>query len=488
MILTSNTKPIRPLPSIAKACAVLGGVLYLFVAFLTFVRAQTAVEPTYTLPIVAGLLPIAAFVALRFPMIFPFGLYVALVPFDSLLQVSGGGATIGRLVAIATAGTMILHALLLRRAFVPHRAYGFWALMTLYLGASLLWTADPANGLVVALTVLQLFLFMTILAMYPATKTEFMIALWFVILCGVLAAGYAIQQYLTGQVSGGDSTRVDIAFGGKYAIDFNYFAASFILPIAVATCFTFYAKHPLAKVTSGVATLVLMAGLLVTGSRGAFIAAIAIFIYFGIRSKFRLQVASLVGAIFAVSLLFPSVYARFANDPSGQQGSASGRTFIWQTGLYHLREHVFFGTGVGSFATTYDRNFLDVYQAAFQGWSRPSHSILVGGLTELGIVGLGIVLAAWFMSFRQLRLIPKTSEWFGLRLAFEGAVVALFAMSLSIDPTYIKYIWLAHALALMLLNQEAPRVIRLQRSAPHARADPVAIVAQIERGVSARAR
>jgi O-antigen ligase len=172
----------------------------------------------------------------------------------------------------------------------------------------------------------------------------------------------------------------------------------------------------------------------------------------------------LLAVLASVTLLFPSVYFRFANDPSGQQGSASGRTFIWQTGLYSVRDHLLFGTGVGSYSETYDRNLLNVYQASFQGWSRPSHSILVGGLTELGVVGLMFVLAAWYVSFRQLKIIPKTSEWFGLRLAFEGAIVALFAMSLSIDPTYIKYVWLAHSMALMLLNQAAPRVLRLERT------------------------
>jgi hypothetical protein len=90
---------------------------------------------------------------------------------------------------------------------------------------------------------------------------------------------------------------------------------------------------------------------------------------------------------------------------------------------------------------------------------------LVGTITELGVVGLVFVIAAWYVSFRQLKVIPKTSEWFGLRLAFEGVIVALFAMALTIDVMYIKYVWLAHSLALMLLNQAFPRELRLRRAA-----------------------
>jgi hypothetical protein len=59
-----------------------------------------------------------------------------------------------------------------------------------------------------------------------------------------------------------------------------------------------------------------------------------------------------------------------------------------------------------------------------------------------------------------MKVIPKTSEWYGFRIAFEGCIVGLFAMSLSIDPTYIKFIWFAHAMVLMLLNQADPHVLR----------------------------
>jgi O-antigen ligase len=485
MILTPDIERSRPRFPLEKTCVALAGALYLLVAFAAVVLSQNGFEPNYVIPGVIAGLPLCAFLALRYPMIFPFGLYAVLVPFDTLLQVSGGGATLGRVVGIATAGTMILHALLLRRAFVPHRAWLLWAAVAIYTSASLLWTSDPANGILVTSSVVQLFLFMTVLAMYPATKTEFRIALCFVIGCGVLAALYAVQQYLSGNIA--SDSRVVLSLGSAYAIDSNYFGASFILPIAIGTCFIFYAKPLIGKLASGLATLVMLAGLLVTGSRGAFVAALAIFIFFAVRSKYKVQAVVFLALAGSVTLLFPSVYARFANDPSGQQGSGSGRTFIWQTGLYSLRDHIFFGTGVGSFSDTYDRNFLHVYQAAFQGWSRPSHSILVGGLTELGIVGLLIVLSAWFVSFRQLRIIPKTSEWFGLRLAFEGAIIALFAVGLSIDPTYIKYVWLAHSMALMLLNQAVPRTMRLERSS-RGLAPLIPHRPCVERGVAARVR
>jgi O-antigen ligase len=280
---------------------------------------------------------------------------------------------------------------------------------------------------------------------------------------------YAVHLYQSGTFSKDTASRIQVTSDSGVALDPNYYAASFILPTAIALFFTFYGKTISARLAGGVSALLLFVGLLVTGSRGAFIAAVAIVIYFAIRSKYRAQVFGFVALAGAVSLCFPSVYVRFLNDPSGQAGSASGRTFIWQTGLHSLRDHWLFGTGIGSYSDVYDKNLLNVYQAAFQGWSRPPHSMLVGGLTELGVVGLIIVIFAWYTSFRQLSIIPKTSEWFGMRLAFESSIVSLFAMSLSIDPTYIKFMWLAHSLALVLLNQVVPREFRLRRSEPQVR-------------------
>ena len=460
MLLSPPARRAGPRPGAIKIAAALGGALYLFVAFVVVIRVQSGIVPAYAAAAVIAALPFCAYFAFRFPMIFPFSLYVALVPFDSLLQVTGG-ATVARLVAGATAATMILHAILLRRAFAPHKAWYFWGGMLVYIARSLLWTSDPTAGLETTLSVLQLFLLMTVIAMYPASKTEFRVALGLLVAAGAASGAYAVYLHLTGNVSSDSGARVNITAGHGITLDFNYYAASFILPIAIAMFFTFYGRRGDVRLASAASALLMLVGLLLTGSRGAFVAAIAIVVYFAFRSRYRAQVLGFMVVAGAVSAFFPSVYLRFARDPTSQAASASGRTFIWETGLHSLGDHWIFGGGIGSFGNIYDRNLLDVYQASFQGWTRPSHNLLVGAITELGVIGLVAVLAAWFVSFRQLRVVPKTSEWYGLRLAFEGAILALFAMSLTIDPTYIKYMWLAHSLALAFLNQAAPRQARL---------------------------
>jgi hypothetical protein len=51
-----------------------------------------------------------------------------------------------------------------------------------------------------------------------------------------------------------------------------------------------------------------------------------------------------------------------------------------------------------------------------------------------------------------MKVILKTSPLYPVRIAFEASIIALFAQSLFIDPIWIKYIWLAQSLPLLLMN------------------------------------
>jgi O-antigen ligase len=428
----------------------LTGVLYLLLVVRALVGVQDDFGNTSWLVLVpCAALPLAIFTAFRAPLIFPFGAYLCLLPFDSLLTVSSG-ATVTRLVAIATGVALLLRVLLLRTARQPPLAWFAWFAFMLYVGISFLWTADLPTGQVIFQQSFQLFLMLTILALYPATEFEFKGVLVILVLSGLGAALYGVHLYQSGSVSMYED-RLVLATSSGIALDPNYFATSFILPIAVAFAGTFYTRNIFLRVLCAASSLVMMCGVLVSGSRGAFVAIGVMFVYFVIRSKNRLQVGAVVGAAIGLSALFPSVWTRFVKDPSAA-GSGSGRTYIWQTGLHTLSQHWLFGGGVGSFQTLYDASLLSTFQPVFQGWSRPSHSIVVGTLTEYGVIGLVLVLAAWYFTFRQTNTIPVTSRFYGVRLASEAALIGLFSQAFFIDTLLIKYYWLAYAIPLIIFN------------------------------------
>jgi O-antigen ligase len=428
----------------------LTGVLYLLLVVRALVGVQDDFGNTSWLVLVpCAALPLAIFTAFRAPLIFPFGAYLFLLPYDSLLTVSSG-ATVTRLVAIATGGALLLRVLLLRTARQPPRAWFAWFAFMLFVAISFLWTADLPTGQLIFQQSFQLFLMLTILALYPATEFEFKGVLVILVLSGICAALYGVHLYQAGSVSMYED-RLVLATSSGVALDPNYFATSFILPIAVAFAGTFYTRNIFLRLLCAASSLVMMCGVLVSGSRGAFVAIGVMFVYFVIRSKNRLQVGGVVAAAIGLSAFFPSVWTRFIKDPSAA-GSGSGRTYIWQTGLHSFSQHWLLGGGVGSFQTLYDASLLSNFQPVFQGWSRPSHSIVVGTLTEYGIVGLIRVLGAWYLTFRQTSTIPVTSRFYGVRLASEAALIGLFSQAFFIDTLLIKYYWLAYAVPLIIFN------------------------------------
>jgi hypothetical protein len=90
--------------------------------------------------------------------------------------------------------------------------------------------------------------------------------------------------------------------------------------------------------------------------------------------------------------------------------------------------------------------------------------VLVGMSVEVGIIGLGLLLTAWFKTFRSLRVIPRSSPNFAFRTACEAAILALAVQSLFIDPMWLKYIWLGFTLPFMVLNLERPQVAFARRA------------------------
>ena len=448
MILIGKGAGSNPWPRLA-ALGLLGGVMI----FCAKAVASGVSVSASRLAIAFGiaLAPIACFLAANYPLIFPFTIYVALVPSDSLLSVTKG-VTIAHVVAALSAFTVILRILITRAVVPPGRAWYGWFAMTAWMVTTLLWTEAPTFGRTYTSSVVDLFLMMTVLAIYPLRRIEFTVVTWAIIVTGVGIALYALAELHSGTYS---DSRLTITTGTGLVVDMNYFGSSFVLPVSLALASAFYARRFRLRLLCVGLIMIMMLALLQSGSRGAFVSVLVPFAYFVWRGRNRLLIGAVTLASLGLSAFVPMVWQRFFNDPSSQ-GSGSGRTFIWQVGLHSLHDHWLAGAGVGSFPVLYDRSLLTVFQQSFEGWDRPSHSLLVGTLTETGIIGLALVLFAWYLTFRQTRFVPKTSEYYPMRLAIEGAVLGLFVTSLFIDPYYIKYVWLANTLPLMLTNLLRP--------------------------------
>jgi hypothetical protein len=440
-----------------KALAAAGIVLY-GLQIAKSVSGSTG-PAGFHLPIGAIVLvcaPPALIAMLRMPIIFPFGLYVALLPFDPLLSVSSG-ATLVRLLGILTVVALVVQMLLTRRMMPLRAPWYCWLAFIVWGATSMLWSVEFEHGKQIYGIFLQNFALMSILAVYPLTKRDFNAVVALMIGGGVVSVLYAIGP----SGLGGGTTRISIASSGGNVVDQNFFATSFMLPVAFAFAAAISGKRLWLRAVYFAAAAAMMLGVLVSGSRGGFIALVLMMVYFAVRSRSLVQVGLLFAAFVGLLIRYPLVWLRFLHDDGG--GTGSGRTDIWHVGLQALHGHWLFGTGVGTFQESYARVYLLAYQHSGQGWTRPAHNVFLGMAVELGIVGLALMVYAWYRSFRSLRVIPRGSPNFALRTACEAGMLALMVQSLFIDAMWIKFFWLGFSLPFMLLNVESVRVAAARR-------------------------
>ncbi|GAC1613829.1 MAG: hypothetical protein NVS4B5_01560 [Vulcanimicrobiaceae bacterium] len=408
-----------------------------------------------------GLLPVFFYVATRWPIVFPFGLYALLVPFDPLLAFISGGGTLTKIVGIASIAALALRALLTRRVLVPPRSWLGWGAFVLLMIISLTWTISVKHTLDPLQIVISLFVLFTALAVYPISLAEFDVLRKVTIFAGVSIAAYGLYAFRPTRAPASmpghlHYERLTLS-SGRIHMDPNHFAAFFLIPIAFVLIAFLNARSWTARFAYGGMFALMAAEVSRTGSRGGFVGVAIVMLYLGIRSRRYLASAAITVGGLLVSLAFPTVWQRFGDKT---QGANSGRNFIWSTGIRAFHDYWLTGSGFGTYPEAYDKYLLLSSQPQFQGWNRPAHNLFISIGVELGVFGLLVLVAVLFYTFRQNSNIPRTHALYSYRLAIEAMLVGLLWMSISIDVLWYKYVWLALAFNVLLANIYRPHEFR----------------------------
>lgn len=197
-----------------------------------------------------------------------------------------------------------------------------------------------------------------------------------VILGGVAASVLALASSL----AQGGFVRVALV-GARGAIDPNNFAASLLLPLALAVSGR-NTRWPLRLLVCGI----LVGGVLATGSRGGFIGVLIVLgvaLSWGRKGKAvlrgTLEVLIVMVVIWVlVVTLFPVLLTRLSYVAVQEQ-----RLEIWRVGLKAFGRFGSIGAGIGSFPAAYD-----AVGAGPAGYSRGPHNIFLQIGVELGVSGL----------------------------------------------------------------------------------------------------
>jgi O-antigen ligase len=427
------------------------GITLALVATAFLVSAGTPIRDT---AIALGLLaPIAFYFAIVRPIVFPYGLYILLIPFDTLLGVSSAG-TLTKMLGIATGMLLFFYCLRTRHTAAPVSTVWLLAAFLAWMTVSLLWAVNPELAAPWLVTYFGLAMLYAALALTPISLADFRFVLGATVGAFLIAAVVGIVSFHNlPQVNPHDlrslaDHRLVLRIGAFY-IDPNDYADAFIFPIAIVMTLALRTRW-LALKLGGAAILACMtAAMVMSGSRESLIALVVLIAYYAWRSRYRLQMLILSLVISVAAMPFAAtLMTRFQSSLST---GGQGRTSIWAVGLTAVKHYGLVGSGIGSFPEVYNRFYLSVAQIYSFGWSAPPHNLLLHFWVELGIVGVALAIWIFVENFRMLRTIGRTHPLYDYRIMIEGGLIGVCTSSFFIDTFNAKWAWLVLATAAQLV-------------------------------------
>lgn len=429
------------------------------VLFLLGVGVAVSSGDLKIVAILVGLLaaPFLIALALQRPFLFPYGLYVVLVPFDNLLSLGAGG-TLTKLTGALTILAVLIAIVRGRRVVRPTLTvpvaivFTFWMLLTTF------WAPDFGLAMQDVTTTFSLVALYVVLSIAPVEERDLRTICTMIVISGVAAALYGIWYFHQNPPSTDGRLFVDVS--GR-RIDPNGFADSLLAPFALALVGLVQSRRIHTLLGSLAALAVLGEGVLITLSREAMLGCVGVGIVVVLMSRRRLlALALMVPAVGLVLVFVPAVLGRLTDAVTT---GGAGRTSIWQVDIAAWLQHPLFGWGAGSAFAAYSANLLRVAPRDFAGWDRPPHNVPLNMLLDGGLIAFVLVAVGYGLIFRQLARIPRGDRLYDLRVAFTAALVAVGIVSLFIDNGTDKYVWV------VLCTIAQLRIVSLGQAAPFGR-------------------
>ncbi|MFH1171448.1 MAG: O-antigen ligase family protein, partial [bacterium] len=164
------------------------------------------------------------------------------------------------------------------------------------------------------------------------------------------------------------------------------------------------------------------AGIIFVMSRGAFLAVVALAVFFGVVSRYRRWILLALAAAFTFILLFHGTRTMLLGVVQGTDVSTDVRYVLWQGTANLLRARPIAGAGLGGFPIVYDHYRLIKHVELLQY----PHNIFLNAWVEIGLAGL--LLFCWLLidAFRRGIALLRTATLspFGRQLVV-GALAAL---------------------------------------------------------------
>jgi O-antigen ligase len=247
-------------------------------------------------------------------------------------------------------------------------------------------------------------LFVVVLNNLHGQETTHVIALTLVF-AGTLIAAYAIYQFATssGMVLGRASLYRGRAGGTFY--NPNNLAELLELLVPLGLCYVLAGRlSHVAKILVGYASVVMLAGVGVTVSRGGIAAVSVILVVLCMvllfQRNYRIQavvlMAVVIGMGVAVAPKIATVKSRFEDLTPADHRADDMRVSIWRAAVRMWEDHLWLGVGPGQF----DNRFPEYRPYDVQPHPEWAHNDYLNTLADYGVAGSALVAAAWILLYR----------------------------------------------------------------------------------------
>ena len=211
-----------------------------------------------------------------------------------------------------------------------------------------------------------------------------------------------------------------------------------MFPIVAAAVFG--SRSKLIKIASALCAVLLVAAIVLSYSRGAFIGLIVILVFFALKVGNQNRVGIVVGLVMvtlAFLLFAPGGYGTrllsiFVPSLDPVQSADARRGELFRS-LYVAIRHPFFGIGMGNYAG----------QMSLKGLV--THNSYTQVASEMGVLALGCYIAFMVSPLRKLGQIVRestgdrhASQFFYLALGVEGALIGYMVSSFFLS---VPYVW-----------------------------------------------
>jgi O-antigen ligase len=324
-------------------------------------------------------------------------------------------------------------------------------------------------------------------------ESDLRLAIWAVTIAAAIMGGIVLFQEVTKTFTdtyGGFAMRMasfETDTGGDWRDrtagpigDPNFFAQVLLMVVPLAL-FRFWGERKLGlRLLAVGCTLLIIAGVVLTFSRGA---AIALIVSLGViaylwRIKPYQLVLGIVGIAFFVTIIAPDFLGRVQSvsdvgglvnqDTVTRDKSILGRATENLAAIYMFLDHPLVGVGPENYPKLYTTYAEQTgYYVRFR--ERPAHNLYLSTAAELGIVGLAVFLTLMAVQIGRLLKIrqyrAKFPEAANYATAAAISLVAYLMTSMFLHLAYQRYIWMIMALASVAANLGAAKIAELKQ--PH---------------------